>query len=83
VEEHALTALYSAIVAGIHDVDLEGLLDTFREFPLESSPNWGHAIFASGLGLNVDVDDFLAELLPGRLKIRSRLNYTKSSVLSR
>jgi hypothetical protein len=83
VEEHALTALYSAIVAGIHDVDLEGLLDTFREFPLESSHNWGHAIFASGLGLNVDVDDFLAELLPGRLNIRSRLNYSKSSVISR
>jgi hypothetical protein len=80
-EEHALTALYSAIIAGIHDVDLTGLLDSFQSFSTETVHTWGHAIFVSGLGISVDIDELLAELLPGSLKIRSVLDVRKQNVL--
>lgn len=81
-EEHALTALYTAVLTGIRDVHLTRLLDTFQAFPVEPTHSWGHGSFAIGLGCELDVDDLLAELLPGRITIQQVLDANKRVVPS-
>jgi hypothetical protein len=76
-EEHALTALYAAVVEDVRHVYLEGLPVSFRPFLASPSHRWGPSVFVSGLLNEFDIGDVLAALLPGEIVIRGLLDPMK------
>jgi cephalosporin-C deacetylase-like acetyl esterase len=80
-EEHALTALYTAIITRTHHVWLENLLDSFKSIVNNKVHQWGPAIFAIGLLNNYDVSDLVSAVSPDKIRIDSRSNHLKSKVL--
>jgi len=58
-EEHALTALYAAILSGVRRVRLAGLPRSFRDFLVEEGHRWLPVIFAPGLLNLFDIDELL------------------------
>lgn len=79
-EEHALTALYAAVLAKLGRVRLHGLLRAFRDVPVSEHHRWGHGIFAAGLGLHVDVQELLAELPAGGVTVERWLDVLKRDI---
>lgn len=77
-EEHALTALYTAIITRIQHVWLENLLDSFKSIVSNKAHHWGPAVFALGLLNNFDVNDLVSAVSPGNIRIDGLLNHLKS-----
>jgi hypothetical protein len=79
-EEHALTALYTAIITPIQDIWLENLLDSFKSIVNNKAHHWDPAVFALGLLNNFDVNDLVSAISPGNLRKDGLLNHLKQGV---
>ncbi len=80
-EEHALTALYAAVIAEIHDVCLKHLPVSFRAFQIMESHRWKPVIFVPVLSQAFDVEDLLQALRPGNIRIDGFLDPMKHASL--
>jgi hypothetical protein len=79
-EEHALTALYAAIITPIQDIWLENLLESFKSLVNNKAHYWDSAVFVLGLLNNFDVNDLVSAISPGNIRIDGLLNHLKSRV---
>lgn len=78
-EEHALTALYAASIGDADEVQLDRLLNTFRDVSMHTTHAWGTASFVIGLGRDLDVCDLIADLAD-RVTVRQYVDLHKQEV---
>ncbi|RAV08305.1 alpha/beta hydrolase family protein [Paenibacillus contaminans] len=79
-EEHALTALYTAVIEGIHEVRAKNMLGSFRYFLENDSEKWGPSIFLSDLFRHFDVEELVRTLPPGSVRIDGMVDHLKRQI---
>ncbi|RAP75974.1 alpha/beta hydrolase family protein [Paenibacillus montanisoli] len=80
-EEHALTALYAAVLTGgIHRLRVAGLLESFRAFAEAKGHRYESGIIVPGLLCAFDIPDLVQVLQPGNVFVESWLDPMKKTV---
>jgi hypothetical protein len=79
-EEHALTALYTAVIEGIHEVRAKNMLGSFRYFLENDGEKWGPSIFLSDLFRHFDVEELVRTLPPGSVRIDGMVDHLKRQI---
>lgn len=76
-EEHALTALYAAVLSGTVRLHAAGLLTSFRDFAEAEEHCYSAGIIVPGLLLAFDIPELLDALPPGSAVVGSRIDPMK------
>jgi hypothetical protein len=79
-EEHALTALYTAILTPVHEVWTENLLDSFQSIVNNQAHHWDPAVFVHGFLNHFDIDDLVSAVSPAKIRRDGRFNHLKEIV---
>lgn len=79
-DEHALTALLTAVIEGIHEVRLRNLLQSYLCIAEHTMFKWEQSIFAIDILRHFDIDDLLASIVPGTIEIDGIFDHNKKRI---
>ncbi|QHW31425.1 prolyl oligopeptidase family serine peptidase [Paenibacillus rhizovicinus] len=82
-EEHALTALYAAVLSRVHGLHAEGLLASFRAFAEAEEHRYEAGIIVPGLLLAFDIHELQEAVESGKVIVKNWLDPMKRPAIPR